>query len=105
MSKFVTTTNDLNKPKHPLQSSFLVQGANQWLLTDILTQWEGINEKDPQFITDALSTVQSNVSLALSCIQAQLQSMTAPVTREGEEGISYLLKCKRQFGIILFNLK
>lgn len=24
MSKFVTTTNDLNKPKHPLQSSFLV---------------------------------------------------------------------------------
>lgn len=37
--------------------------------------------------TDALSIVRTNVSLALSCIQAQLwmQSMTAPVIREGEE--------------------
>lgn len=57
MRKLVRITSDLNKLKHPLQSSLLVVGTNQWFLMDILTQWEGINEKDLQFITDALSIV------------------------------------------------
>lgn len=66
----------------------MVWEANQWFLMDILTQWEAINEKDSLFITGALSIVQTNDSLALSCIQAQLwmQLMTAPVRRECEEG-------------------
>lgn len=50
MSKLVTITSDLNKLKHSLQSSLLVLGTNQWFLMDLLTQWEGINEKDPPFI-------------------------------------------------------
>lgn len=61
---------------------------NQWLLSDILPQWGKKNKKDHQVIIDALGVVQTSVSLALSCIRAQLwmQSMSAAVIREGEEG-------------------
>ncbi|XP_074424622.1 uncharacterized protein LOC141735547 [Larus michahellis] len=87
-NKLVTTTTDLDKLRHPLQSSLLALGNHQWLLSNILPQWEETGEKDHQLITDALGTTQNNVSLALSCIQAQLwmQSMTAAIIREGEEG-------------------
>ncbi|KAK4821384.1 hypothetical protein QYF61_018922 [Mycteria americana] len=59
-------------------------GTNQWLLSDILPQRERINERDHQRIVDALGVAQYNVSLALSCIQAQLwmQSMVAAIIRE-----------------------
>ncbi|KAK4825339.1 hypothetical protein QYF61_026858 [Mycteria americana] len=82
------TTSDLNELEHPLQSSLLALGTTQWLLSDMLPQWERISERDHQLIVDALSAAQNNVSLALSCIQAQLwmQSMVAAVIREGEEG-------------------
>ena len=58
-------------------------------MSDILPQWEEINEKDHQLIVDALETIQGNVSLALSCIHAQLwmQSTVAAIVREGEEVI------------------
>ena len=63
-------------------------GTNQWLLSDILPQWERINERDHQLIVDALGAARNNVSPALSCIQAQLwmQSMVALIIREGENG-------------------
>ncbi|XP_075344890.1 uncharacterized protein LOC142402885 [Mycteria americana] len=63
-------------------------GANQWLLSDMLPQWGEVNEKDHQLIMDALGAAQHNVSLALSCIQAQLwmQSIVAAIIREGKEG-------------------
>ncbi|XP_067170013.1 uncharacterized protein [Apteryx mantelli] len=88
VNKLSTTTGDLNKLEHPLRSSLLALGTNQWLLSDVLPQWEGINERDHQLIVDALGAVQINVSLALSCIQAQLwmPSMVAAIIREGEEG-------------------
>ncbi|XP_076212573.1 LOW QUALITY PROTEIN: uncharacterized protein LOC143169181 [Aptenodytes patagonicus] len=88
VNKLSTATSDLNKLKHPLQSSLLALGTNQWLLSDILPQWERINERDHQLIVDALGAAQNDVSLALSCIQAQLwmQSMVAAIIREGEEG-------------------
>ncbi|KAK4818868.1 hypothetical protein QYF61_021073 [Mycteria americana] len=77
VNKLGTTTSDLNKLEHTLQSSLLALGSNQWLLSDILPQWEKINERNHQLIVDALGVAQNNLSLALSCIQAQLwmQSM------------------------------
>ena len=56
--------------------------------SNILPQWEDTSEKDRQLIASALGAAQSNVSLALRWIQAQLwmQSMTAAIIREGEEG-------------------
>ncbi|KAK4806569.1 LOW QUALITY PROTEIN: hypothetical protein QYF61_020470 [Mycteria americana] len=82
-----TVTNDLRALKHPLQSLSAL-GANQWLLSHILPQWGEEKEKDHQLIVDALAVTQNNVSLALSCVQAQLwmQSTVAAIKREGEEG-------------------
>uniref|UniRef100_A0A8C3PND6 Uncharacterized protein n=1 Tax=Calidris pygmaea TaxID=425635 RepID=A0A8C3PND6_9CHAR len=87
-NKLSTTANDLNKLEHPLRSSLLALGTNQWLLSDVLPQWERINKRDHQLIVDALDAAQTNVSLALSCIQAQLwmQSTVAAIIREGAEG-------------------
>lgn len=58
---------------------------------NMLPSWEAVNEKDHQLISDALSIVQTDVSLALTSIQAQLwmQLMTATITREGEETITH----------------
>ncbi|XP_076194341.1 uncharacterized protein LOC143160464 [Aptenodytes patagonicus] len=88
VNKLSVATSDLSKLEHPLWSSLLTLGTNQWLLSDLLPQWERINEKDHQLIANALGTAQNNVSVALSCVQAQLwmQSMVAAVIREGEEG-------------------
>ncbi|XP_074424308.1 uncharacterized protein LOC141735521 [Larus michahellis] len=87
-NKLSTTISDLNKLEHPLRSSLLALGTNQWLLSDVLPQWERISKRDHQLIVDALGVAQTNVSLALSCIQAQLwmQSTVAAIVREGEEG-------------------
>lgn len=65
-------------------SSLLALGTNQWLLSGILPQWQRTNERDHQLIVDA----QNNVSLALSCIQAQswMQSMVEAIIRESEDG-------------------
>ena len=86
--KLSTATHDLKKLEHPLQSSLSALGTHQWLLSDILPQWERVNEKDHQLIIDALGIAQNNISLALSCIQAQLwvQYTIAAIVREGEDG-------------------
>ncbi|KAK4832916.1 hypothetical protein QYF61_026559 [Mycteria americana] len=78
----LSTKSDLNKLEHPLRSSLLALGTNQQLLSDILPQWERINERDHQLIVDALDAAQNNVSLA----QLWMQSMVAAIIREGEEG-------------------
>lgn len=62
INKLVTINNYLNKLQHPLWPSLLALGTNQWLLTDILPQWERINEKDRQLIIDTLSVVKANIS-------------------------------------------
>jgi len=56
--------------------------------SNILPQWEETSEKDSQLTASALDATQSSISLALICIQAQfwMQSMTAAIIREGEEG-------------------
>jgi len=86
--KLITTTGDWNRLEHPLRSSLLTLRNHQWLFSNILPQWEETSEKDHRLIANALGAAQSNISLALSCIQAQLgmQSMTAAIIREGEEG-------------------
>ncbi|XP_053789591.1 uncharacterized protein LOC128783033 isoform X3 [Vidua chalybeata] len=88
MNKLASTTKDLTKIQQPLQSSLSALGTHQWLLSNILPNWEKINVNDSKLIIDALNATQSNVSLALSCIQAQLwmQSVAASIIREGEEG-------------------
>ena len=54
-----------------------------------MPQWKQINENDHEIILEALDTAQSNISLALSYIQAQLwvQSVASAIIREGEEGV------------------
>jgi len=89
-NKINSTTSDLYKLENPLQSSLAALGTNQWLLPDILPQWERICEKDYQLIVKTLGAAQINVLLALSCIQAQpwVQSTVAPIVKEGEDGTS-----------------
>ena len=88
MNKLTATTKDLIKLEHPLKSSLSALRASQWLLPDALPQWERIEENDHQLVTKALGATQSNASLALSCIQAQLwiQSIVAAIIKEGEGG-------------------
>ncbi|XP_069631209.1 LOW QUALITY PROTEIN: uncharacterized protein [Haliaeetus albicilla] len=89
MNKLATSVSDLAKLQQPLRSSLLALGTNQWLLSNILPKWEKVNVRDHELITDALGVIQNNLSLALSCIQAQIwtQSVAASIIREGEEGI------------------
>jgi len=87
-NKIRSTTSNLYKLDQPSQSSLLALGTNQWLLSDILPQWERISEKDHQLIMRTLGATQMNVCLALSCVQAQLwiQSTVEAIIREGEGG-------------------
>jgi len=71
-NKINSVTSNLYKLNQPLQSSLSALGTNQWLLSDVLPQWETITEKDHQLIMDALAATEINVSLTLVCIQAQL---------------------------------
>ncbi|XP_063280697.1 uncharacterized protein LOC134565168 isoform X2 [Prinia subflava] len=89
MNKLAASARDLAKLQHPLRSSLLALGTTQWLLSNILPNWENVNTDDHNLIIDALNVTQNNVSLALSCVQAQLwmQSVAASIIREGEEGI------------------
>ncbi|XP_075625630.1 LOW QUALITY PROTEIN: uncharacterized protein LOC142604244 [Balearica regulorum gibbericeps] len=88
-NKLAAATKDVQGLQHPLRSSLSALGANQWLLSDILPQWKQINENDHEIILETLGTAQGNISLALSCIQAQLwvQSVASAIIREGEEGV------------------
>ncbi|XP_064591958.1 uncharacterized protein LOC135459657 [Zonotrichia leucophrys gambelii] len=88
MNKLAATTRDLTKLQQSLRSSLLALGMHQGLLSNILPNWERVNVNDHKLVIDALSATQDNVSLALSCIQAQLwmQSVSASIIREGEEG-------------------
>lgn len=109
-NKLVTTTSNLNKLKHPPQSSLLTLGTNRWLLSNILPHWEETAEKDHHLAIDALGATQTNIFLALSCIQAQLwmQSMAATIIREfGKYYGTMQLNLRRNFnpgGIWLISL-
>uniref|UniRef100_A0A8C3V036 Uncharacterized protein n=1 Tax=Catharus ustulatus TaxID=91951 RepID=A0A8C3V036_CATUS len=96
MNKLATTTEDLTKLRQPLQSSLTALGTQQWLLSNILPNWEKVDVNDHKLIVDGLGATQSNFSLALSCIQAQLwiQSVAASIIREGEKGILPTEICK-----------
>uniref|UniRef100_A0A8D2M0Y0 Uncharacterized protein n=1 Tax=Zonotrichia albicollis TaxID=44394 RepID=A0A8D2M0Y0_ZONAL len=76
MNKLATAAGSLTKLRQPLQSSLLALGTSQWQISNALSKWK------------ALSTVQDNVSLAFSCIQAQLwvQATAALIIRKGSEG-------------------
>uniref|UniRef100_A0A8D2P6W1 Envelope glycoprotein n=1 Tax=Zosterops lateralis melanops TaxID=1220523 RepID=A0A8D2P6W1_ZOSLA len=89
LNKLAATTTDLTQLQQPLQSSLSALGTQQWLLSNILPNWEKVNVKDHKMIIDALDVTQNNISLALSGIQAQLwmQTVVASIIREGEEGI------------------
>lgn len=71
LNKLSATTSDLSKLEHPLPSSLLALGTNQWLLSDILPLWEKINERDHWLIVEALGMVQGNLSAALRCVHTQ----------------------------------
>ncbi|XP_063277375.1 uncharacterized protein LOC134563397 [Prinia subflava] len=88
MNKLAATTRDLTRLQQPLSSSLSALGTQQWLLSNILPNWETVHVNDHKLMIDALSIAQNNISLALSCVQAQLwmQSVAASIIREGEEG-------------------
>ena len=88
MNKLTTATSDLRKLDQPLRSSLLALGASQWQISKVLPKWEKAADQDHELIIKALYMAQDNVSLALSCTQAQLrmQSTVALVIREGSEG-------------------
>jgi len=68
-NKLSTITQDLSKIQHPLRLLLLAIGNNQYLVSDVLPQWEGLNEKSLRSIVES---TQNSTSLAFSCIQAQL---------------------------------
>lgn len=84
MTKLDIATNNLIKLKHPLQSSLFVLRTNQQQISKMLTKQEKAKNQDQKLIIDALHVAQDNVSLALSCIQAQLKitSITTLIRRE-----------------------
>lgn len=88
MNRLATATSDLTKLDQPLRSSLLALGTSQWQISRVLPSWEKVADQDHELIIKALNVAQDNVSLALSCIQAQLwmQSTVALVIREGSEG-------------------
>lgn len=88
MNKLATATSDLSKLKWLLQSSLLALGSSQWQVSKVLPKWEKARDQDHKLIVEALCMVQDNVSLAFSCIQAQLwmQATAALIIREGGEG-------------------
>ncbi|XP_068888050.1 uncharacterized protein [Aphelocoma coerulescens] len=89
MNKLATATSDLTKLKQPLQSSLLALGNSQWQVSKILPDLAKISNLDHELILNTLGTAQDNVSLAFSCIQAQLwmQSTASLIIREGNEGV------------------
>ncbi|XP_068280354.1 uncharacterized protein [Nyctibius grandis] len=88
INKLASLGDDMTKLQQPLQSSLSALGTHQWLLSKVLPQWLETEERDHELIIDALKIAQDNISLALSCTQAQLwiQSVSASIIREGEEG-------------------
>jgi len=44
-NKLSTIMQDLSRIQHMLRSSVLAVGNNQYLMSDVLPQWEGLNEK------------------------------------------------------------
>lgn len=90
MNKLATATSDLIKLKQPLQSSLLALGNSQWQVSKILPDFAAkTRDLDHRLILNTLSVAQDNVSLALSCIQAQLwmQSTASLIIREGNEDV------------------
>ncbi|XP_068023774.1 uncharacterized protein [Melanerpes formicivorus] len=88
-NKLEAVTSAVQGLFNPLNSSLANLGMGQWLVSEVLPTWEQINEKDHQLLLRALGTEQNNVSLALSCIQAQMwvQSVVAGILRDGESGV------------------
>lgn len=88
MNKLAAATSDLTKLKQPLQSSLLALGNSQWQISEILPDLAKTSDQDHRLILNTLGVAQDNVSLALSCIQAQLwmQSTASLIIREGNEG-------------------
>ncbi|XP_059701393.1 uncharacterized protein LOC132326766 [Haemorhous mexicanus] len=88
-NKLETVTSGVQGLLKPLNSSLSSLGMGQWLVSEVLPTWEQISEKDHQVLLQALGVEQSNISLALSCIQAQMwvQSVVAGILREGDNGV------------------
>lgn len=88
-NKLEAVTSGVQGLLSPLNSSLASLGMGQWLVSEVLPTWEKISEKDHQVLLQALGIEQNNVSLALSCIQAQMwvQSVVAGILRDGDNGV------------------
>ncbi|XP_067153359.1 uncharacterized protein [Apteryx mantelli] len=88
-NKLEAVTSGMQGLINPINSSLANLGMGQWLVSDVLPAWEQISEKDHQVLLQALGIEQNNVSLALSCIQAQtwVQSVVAGILRDGDNGV------------------
>jgi len=72
VNKLSTIMQDLSKVQHPLRLLLLAVGNNQYLVSDVLPQWQGLNEKSLRSIVEAVEATQNSTTLAFSCVQAQL---------------------------------
>lgn len=88
-NKLEAVTSGVQGILSPLNSSLASLGMGQWLVSEVLPTWKKISEKDHQVLLQALGIEQNNVSLALSCIQAQMwvQSVVAGILRDGDNGV------------------
>nr|XP_010297308.1 PREDICTED: uncharacterized protein LOC104632952 [Balearica regulorum gibbericeps] len=88
-NKLEAVTSGVQGLLSPLNSSLASLGMGQWLVSEVLPTWEQISEKDHQVLLQVLGIEQNNVSLALSCIQAQMwvQSVIAGILRDGDNGV------------------
>uniref|UniRef100_A0A8C8R7M0 Uncharacterized protein n=1 Tax=Pelusios castaneus TaxID=367368 RepID=A0A8C8R7M0_9SAUR len=80
----------------PLKNSLTEMSTSQHLVANILPDWESSQRADHLKILDTVEVLQSNLSLALACMQAQAwtNDVIKDVVRDGMSGILPLeVKC------------
>lgn len=89
-NKINSLTSDWYQLEHPSRSSLSALGTNQWLLSDILAQWQRTDEKNHLIVVvSALSAAQTSISYALIVSKISCEySLLSPLIRRGNEGTS-----------------
>lgn len=83
VNKLGTTISDLSTVEQSLESLSAL-GNTQWFASTPFSETEKYQNANHELLADASGITQCNVSLALSCIQAQLwlQTTNAVIIRE-----------------------
>ncbi|CAI5777591.1 Hypothetical predicted protein [Podarcis lilfordi] len=87
-NKLSYSTKQIGKLTAPLTKSLLQLTEQPQAISKVLPVWEAILEEDSMLIVSGIQSLQSNVSLALACEQAQAitQNVVMGMIREAKAG-------------------